>query len=90
MATENFNEQLRSAEDASCWARVTADALNHAAWGPNNTESSPPWLALHAHTVDRLCEHIDQLVTLVHQLTSGRDGEHPEGPREAGMPGAQP
>lgn len=65
MADENFTDQVRAAEEASMVARLTADSINLAAWGENNTESGPPWVALHSRTVDQLCEHIDNLVRII-------------------------
>lgn len=65
MAKENSMKAVRAAEDASCWARVTADAINHAAWGERQDQSSQPWVALHSRTVLDLCEHIDALVTII-------------------------
>lgn len=67
MADDDFKKVLDAAEEAACWAKVTADTINLAAWGENNTNSSPPWAALHAHTVHLLCDHIDQLVTRLRQ-----------------------
>lgn len=64
MADEDSMKVLAAAEDAAMWARVSADTINLAAWGPNNTECSPAWVVLHAHTVDQLCGHIEALLQL--------------------------
>jgi len=65
MAIEDFMERVNAAEDAATWARTTADTINCAAWGVNNTESGPPWAALHSHTVDALCVHIEALAAII-------------------------
>lgn len=67
MAQTDFRNDIEAAEEASLWARVTADTVNLAAWGENNANSAPQWVSLHAHTVDVLCTHIDQLVTRLRQ-----------------------